>query len=116
MRLLTTLALIAGLSMAAGSLAAQDSTQAPTRNVPDSLVAKAKVNEDSARAVAVKRVPGDVQSTALVSRRGRLSWVFGIKRSGRTGTTRVTVNANNGHVVSVARASSKSKSAARRSS
>jgi uncharacterized membrane protein YkoI len=116
MRLLTTLALIAGLTVAAGSLAAQDSTQAPMRNVPDSLVAKAKVNEDSARAVALKRVPGDVQSTALMSRRGRLSWVFGIKRSGRNGVTKVTVNAKNGHVVSVARSSAKSKSTARHSS
>jgi len=51
-----------------------DGLAAQERNVPDSLVAKAKVSEDSARAVALKRVPGDLQSITLVSRRGRLSW------------------------------------------
>ena len=110
MRLLSILTVLAGLALGATGLAAQD------RNVPDSLVAKAKISEDSARAVALKRVPGDLQSITLVSRRGRLSWVFEVKRTGRTGTTKVTVNANNGRVVSVARSGSKSKSATRRSS
>ncbi len=110
MRLLSILTVLSGLALGATSLAAQE------RNVPDSLVAKAKISEDSARAVALKRVPGDLQSTTLASRRGRLSWVFEVKRTGRTGTTKVTVNANNGRVVSVARSGSKSKSATRRSS
>ena len=112
MRLLTTLTLLAGLSLGAASLSAQDAT----RNVPDSLVAKAKISEDSARAIALKRVPGTVESTALRSRRGRLSYVFGIQRSGRTGTTNVTVNAMNGRVVSVARVAAKSKTTTRHSS
>ncbi len=110
MRLLSILTLLAGLCLGATGLAAQE------RNVPDSLVAKAKVSEDSARAVALKRVPGDLQSTTLASRRGRLSWVFEVKRTGRTGTTKVTVNANNGRVVSVSRVGTKSKSATRHSS
>src|SRR6266567_6118169 len=110
MRLLASLTLVTALTFAAGRLAAQD------RNVPDSLVAKAKISEDSARAVALKRVPGDLQSITLVSRRGRLSWVFEVKRTGRTGTTKVTVNANNGRVVSVSRVGTKSKSATRHSS
>jgi uncharacterized membrane protein YkoI len=110
MRILSILTLLAGLSFGATGLTAQE------RNVPDSLVAKAKISEDSARAVALKRVPGDVQSTTLVSRRGRLSWVFEVKRTGRTGNTKVTVNANNGRVVSVSRSGSKSRSATRRSS
>ena len=82
MRLLTTLTLLAGLSVGAASLKAQDSTQA-TRNVPDSLVGKAKISEDSARAIALKRVPGTVENTTLTSRRGRLAWVFEVKRAGR---------------------------------
>ncbi len=110
MRLLSILTVLAGLALGATGLAAQD------RNVPDSLVAKAKISEDSARAVALKRVPGDLQSITLVSRRGRLSWVFEVKRTGRTGTTKVTVNANNGRVVSVSRVGTKSKSATRHSS
>jgi len=110
MRLLSILTLLAGLSLGASGLAAQE------RNVPDSLVAKAKVSEDSARTVALKRVPGDLQSTTLMSRRGRLSWVFEVKRTGRAGTTKVTVNANNGRVVSVSRVGTKSKSATRHSS
>jgi len=110
MRLLSILTVLSGLALGATSLAAQE------RNVPDSLVAKAKVSEDSARAVALKRVPGDLQSITLVSRRGRLSWVFEVKRTGRTGTTKVTVNANNGRVVSVSRVGTKSKSATRHSS
>ena len=110
MRLLSILSVLAGLALGATGLAAQE------RNVPDSLVAKAKISEDSARAVALKRVPGDLQSITLVSRRGRLSWVFEVKRTGRTGTTKVTVNANNGRVVSVSRVGTKSKSATRHSS
>ena len=118
MRLLSTITLVAGLSLAAASLSAQDSTQTPTRNVPDSLVSQAKITEDSARAVAMKRVPGTVQSTVLERKRSRLVYEFGIQRAGRTGTTKVTVSATNGKVVSVARmgAGAKSKSATRRSS
>jgi uncharacterized membrane protein YkoI len=116
MRLLSTLTLIAGLSVAAASLSAQDSSSAPPRNVPDSLVAKAKVSEDSARAVAVKRVPGDVKSTILERRSRRLVYEFYIQRAGRTGTTKVTVSAMNGKVTSVARVRTKRRSTARHSS
>jgi uncharacterized membrane protein YkoI len=116
MRLLSTITLLAGLSLAAATLSAQDTTQAPMRNVPDSLVAKAKVTEDSARAVAMKRVPGTVQSTTLERKKGRLVYEFGIQRAGRTGTTKVTVSAMSGKVVGVARVRAKSKSTARHSS
>jgi uncharacterized membrane protein YkoI len=75
--------------------------QAPKRNVPDSLVAKAKVSEDSARAVALKRVPGTVQSVELERERGRLLYEFHIQRSGRKGTTEVEVSALSGKVVGV---------------
>jgi uncharacterized membrane protein YkoI len=100
MRLLPTLTLAAALSLAAGSLVAQEAPS-PTRNVPDSLVSKAKVTEDSARAVALKRVPGTVQDTELSRERSRLLWEFKIQRNGRKGTTEVEVNAMTGRVVSV---------------
>ncbi len=98
MRLLSTLTLAAALSLAAGSLTAQAT---PTRNVPDSLAGKAKVSEDSARAIALKRVPGTVQSTELERERGRLLYDFKIQRTGRNGTTEVEVSAMNGKVMAV---------------
>src|SRR5216117_1921332 len=97
MRLLTSLTIVAAVTCAAGSLAAQE----PTRNVPDSLVAKAKISEDSARAIALKRVPGTLQSTELERERGRLMYDFKIQRTGRNGTTEVEVSAMNGKVVAV---------------
>ena len=99
MRLFTTLTAVAALSFAAGSLAAQE---APKRNVPDSLVSRAKVNEESARAIALKRVPGTVQGVELERERGRLMWDFKIQRNGRKGTTEVEVSAKTGHVIAVA--------------
>jgi uncharacterized membrane protein YkoI len=115
MRLLSTLTLAAALACAAGSLSAQDA-QAPTRDVPDSLVARAKVSEDSARAIALKRVPGTVQGTELSRERGRLLYEFKIQRSGRKGTTEVEVNAMTGKVVAVQTARAKARSTTRHSS
>lgn len=109
MRLLTTLTLLAALTVAAGSVAAQD------RNVPDSLVAKAKIKEDAARDIAVKRVPGDVQAITLAKVHGRLVYTFKIQRSGKTpGMSDVQVSATSGKVLSVRRESTKKKSAAGR--
>ena len=116
MRLVPTLTLCAVLSFAAGGLAAQEAP-APTRNVPDSLVSKVKINEDSARAIALKRVPGTVQSTALAkSGKTRLVYTFKVQRTGRTGLTDVLVNANTGKVIAVRRESTKAKTTTHRSS
>lgn len=110
MRLLTSLMLAAAFSLAAGNLAAQD------RAVPDSLVAKAKISEDAARAIALKRVPGDVQGVTLAkSGKTRLVYTFKVQRQGRTGLTDVVVNANSGKVLAVRRESTK-RSTTRRSS
>jgi uncharacterized membrane protein YkoI len=115
MRLLTTLSLLTALSCAAGTLVAQDAP-GMKRDVPDSLVAKAKVNEDSARAVALKRVPGTVESIALAKMRTRLVYTFEIQRSGRKGLTKVEVNAATGHVIAVAAEGTRARTATRRSS
>ena len=115
MRLISTLTLVAAVCVA-GSLAAQEAP-GPTRNVPDRLVSKAKVNEDSARAVALKRVPGTVQGVALERERKRLMWDFKIQRTGRKGTTEVEVSAMTGKVIAVQTATStKGRSATRHSS
>ena len=122
MKRLTTLTLIAACSLAAASLNAQQTTQQSQsgykREVPDSLVAKAKITEDSARAVALKRVPGTVQSLELENERGRLIYSWDIKVAGKPGITEVHVSALNGRVLSVAHegAKAKAKPAARRSS
>ena len=111
MRLLTSLTLLAVLTCAAGTLAAQE------RNVPDSLVAKAKITEDSARAIALKRVPGDVQAITLAkSGKTRLVYTFKVQPKGRTGLTDVVVNAGTGKVLAVRRESTKAHSTSRRSS
>jgi uncharacterized membrane protein YkoI len=107
MRFSTTLALCAVLSLAAGSLVAQE---APMRNVPDSLVSKAKVSEDSARGIALKRVPGDVEGVRLHSKNGTLEWTFGIKPKGKNSRENVTVSAKTGHVLSVSAGSTKKSS------
>jgi uncharacterized membrane protein YkoI len=98
MRPLSLLALVAALSLPAGRLAAQGAVQ---RNVPDSLVSKAKISEDSARAVALKRVPGTVERVELAREHGRLLYEFWIKRDGRKGTSEVEVNATTGKIVAV---------------
>jgi len=110
MRLLTILTAVAALC-AAGSLAAQE------RNVPDSLAGKAKISEDSARAVALKRVPGTVEAVALAkSGKRSLVYTFKVQRTGRTGLTDVLVNANTSKIISVRRESTKARSTAHRSS
>ncbi|HWC72474.1 MAG TPA: PepSY domain-containing protein [Gemmatimonadales bacterium] len=112
MRLLNTITLVAALSLLAGT--ANLSAQTPTRQVPDSLVGKAKVSEDSARAIALKRVPGTVEGVKLYEKNGKLDWVFGIMPNGKKHAERVTISASTGHVVSVSSGSSKKKPATQR--
>ena len=110
MRPLASLTLVAVLSLAAGRLAAQE------RHVPDSLAAKAKITEDSARAVALKRVPGDVKEISLAKMRTRLVYTFKVQPTGRQGLTDIQVNAANGHVIAVRRETTKARSTTHRSS
>ena len=111
------LTLLAGLLIPAAGLSAQTPAQVPTRNVPDSLAAKAKINEDSARAVALKRIPGTVETVHLMEKGGKLEYVFGIKPNGKNGMEKVTVNAMSGQLISVTAAgSTKPKSTAAHSS
>jgi len=113
---LTSLTLLAGLLLPAAGLSAQ-SAQVPTRNVPENLAAKAKIGEDSARAVALKRIPGTVETVQLLERSGKLEYVFGIKPTTNKAMEKVTVDAMTAHVMSVSAASStKSKSTSSHSS
>ena len=117
MRFLNTITVTAVLSLGATALSAQGANPAPTRNVPDSLAAKAKITEDSARAVALKRMPGTVETVHLMEKSGKLEYVFGIKPNGKSGMENVTVNATSGQLISVTAAgSTKPKSTAAHSS
>lgn len=102
MRTLTTLAFVALCTLGSGAAVAQQPTSTYKRDVPDSLAAQAKVGEDSARAVALRRVPGGtIQELELEREDGKLVYSFDIKVAGKAGITEVLVDALTGKVVSV---------------
>jgi len=87
---------------AARTAAAQQPAGPPSyeRVVPAGLLAQVKVGEDSARVLALARVPGGtVESVELLRDQGRLTWVWDIKVAGKRGITEVSVNAMDATVV-----------------
>jgi uncharacterized membrane protein YkoI len=71
-----------------------------TREVPDSLLAQAKVGEDSARTLALSHAGGGtVQALELEREDGKLIWSFDIKVPGKAGITEVNVSALDGSLV-----------------
>ena len=91
----TTLAILA-------ALAQQPAAPAYKREVPDSLIAKVRISEDSARAIALRRVPrGTIQELELEREDGKLVYSFDIKVAGKAGITEVQVDALTGKIVSV---------------
>ena len=85
----------------------QQSMQAPMqtpsyrRTVPDSLAAQAKITEDSARTLALSKVPnGVIQTLTLERRRGKLVWSFAIRDPAKSGNTQVLVDALDGSIMS----------------
>ena len=104
--------LLAGV---AGTVAAQqpyptDTTHrqaAVRRTVPDSLLSQVKVSEDSARALALARVPnGTLQAILLERRRGKLVWSFAIRDPAKSANTDVYVNALDGSIMNPTQKSS----------
>ncbi len=82
--------------------AAQQPAAAYTRKVPAKLLAQAKVTEDSARAVALARVPhATVTEVELEQEHGSLVWSFDLTVAGKPGIEEVNVDALTGKVVSV---------------
>jgi uncharacterized membrane protein YkoI len=64
------------------------------------LRAQAKVSEDSARAKALRQVPGGViQSSELEREGGMLIYSFDIKVAGKSGIDEVNINAITGKIV-----------------
>jgi uncharacterized membrane protein YkoI len=99
----------------AGAAVAQQSYPSDTthkqasvrRTVPDSLLSQVKVSEDSARVLALARVPnGTLQAIVLERRRGKLVWSFAIREPAKSANTEVYVNAMDGSIVNPTQKSS----------
>jgi len=64
------------------------------------LMKEAQITMDSARAIALAKVPGaTVESGEIERENGRLIYSFDLKRAGRTGIDEVNVNALTGKIV-----------------
>jgi uncharacterized membrane protein YkoI len=97
-----SLAPIAAQQPAAKHPAVQQPAAAYKRKVPAALVAKAKIAEDSARAVALARVPkATVKAVELEEEHGSLVWSFDLAVAGKPGIEEVNVDAVTGKIVSV---------------
>jgi len=112
MRPLITLAIVVACACAAAPLAAQQPAQPPVlsrvlaptykREVPDSLVRKVKISEDSARAIALRQVPGGtVEALELEWEHGALLYSWDIKVAGKPGITEVHISAIDGKVLAM---------------
>lgn len=64
------------------------------------LQKEAKISEETARATALKEVPGTVKSSELEREKGKLIYSYDITVPGKTGIEEVNVNAIDGSVVS----------------
>lgn len=100
-----TLGLLAVLSIiTVGGLAAQHpAARVYKREVPARLLSQTKISEDSARTVALARVPGStVKALELEREHGHLIWSFDVTVAGKPGIEEVNVDALTGKIVSVA--------------
>ena len=88
------------------ALAAQQPTGRPSyeRDVPATLVAGARISEDSTRTLALARVPGGrAESVELLRKHGKLLWVWDIKIAGKSEPVEVSVNAADGEIIKIDR-------------
>jgi uncharacterized membrane protein YkoI len=91
--------LVAAAAVAlAGSVAHAQATY--KRDIPDSLAKLAKITEDSAAAIAQKRVPkGTIESVELEREKGKLMFSYDIKTAGKSGADEVNVDAMTGKII-----------------
>ena len=98
--------------------ARQDSTHhAPAyrREVSATLARQARISEDSARGIAMRRIPGGVvQALELERENGHLIYSFDLKIAGHSGIEEVNVDALNGRVLAVEHETPHADSAERR--
>ena len=87
----------------AAMLPAGAHAQGYKKELPDSLVAKAKITEDSAAKVAMKRFPqGTIDAVELEREKGTLIYSYDIKLAGKSGVEEVHVSALTGKLLAVA--------------
>ncbi len=88
-----------GAALVATPLFAQS---VPKTDVPPLLAKQAKISLDSARAIAMKRLPkASIESQELEQENGRLIYSFDMKTAGKSGIDEVNVNAKTGAIVDV---------------
>lgn len=94
-------ALILTFALGAKTASAQQ-PPAPSyeREIPAALLAQAKISEDSARALAMAKVPGGIEAVELKRESGALVWIWDVHVKGKRGITEVWVNAIDGTVTS----------------
>jgi uncharacterized membrane protein YkoI len=97
--------LIATLCVGAFAATATLKNHSPERNRQDSaeqtrLAKQARITMEQARETALKRAPGNIESSELEREHGRLVYSFDIRNAKGT-ITEVQVNARNGRIVSV---------------
>ena len=78
--------------------AQQPARPAYERDIPPALLAQAKVSEDSARVLALAKLPGSIEAVELLREHGKLVWVWDVKVAGKRGITEVSVDAIDGTV------------------
>ena len=99
---LTGLAAVLSVVTAGGLAGQQPAAPAYQREVPAELLSHIKISEDSARTVALKRVPGSaVKALELEREHDLLIWSFDLAVAGKPGIEEVEVDALTGNVVSV---------------
>jgi N-methylhydantoinase A/oxoprolinase/acetone carboxylase beta subunit len=97
-------AMIAGFLSIGLCLAAGAQTQPPKKSkIPAALKKDAKISIETARATALKKVPGEIQEEELEKENGKLVYSFDIRATGQKDITEVQVSAVDGSIVSVAK-------------
>ncbi|HEX6807985.1 MAG TPA: PepSY domain-containing protein [Gemmatimonadaceae bacterium] len=95
------LAIALAVAALLGGASHSATAQAPTykRDVPDSLLAHARITESRAAAIAQRKVPsGTIQNLELEREKGKLIYSFEMKVSGKKGIIEVNVDAMTGRV------------------
>jgi uncharacterized membrane protein YkoI len=94
-------AVVLAVALGANTASAQQPQRPPyERDIPAALLAQAKISEDSARALALAKLPGSIEAVELLREHGKLVWVWDVKVAGKRGITEVSVNAMDGTVES----------------
>ena len=92
-------AMLLALAMGLGFVAL---AQTPKKSkIPTSLKKEAKISAEDARAIALKKVPGEIEEEELEKEHGKLVYSYDIRAAGQKDITEVQVDALDGSIVSV---------------